>query len=173
MTALRWAILQAELTGCAVEAVTAWRLPSRYGFAAVTDRATDFEGDARKVLADALNEVSSVEPDVLIRSSVAEGHPAEVLVRAARGADMLVVGPGTWRVHRGGARLGQPVLRASCPLPGPGHPGDRLEREMTSSVNSKTCEIGEPGASLLQFLARESRSCSRRAEVSGTADRGL
>ena len=25
---------------------------------------------------------------------------------------------------------------------------------MTSSVNSKTCEIGEPGASL-QFLARE------------------
>jgi nucleotide-binding universal stress UspA family protein len=92
MTALRWAILQAELTGCDVEAVTAWQLPSRYGFAAVTDRATDFEGDARKVLADALNEVSSVEPDVLIRSSVAEGHPAEVLVRAARGADMLVVG---------------------------------------------------------------------------------
>ena len=55
MAALRWAILQAELTGCEVEAVTAWRLPSRYGFAAVTDRATDFEGDARKVLADALN----------------------------------------------------------------------------------------------------------------------
>ena len=46
MTALRWAILQAELTGCEVEAVTAWRLPSRYGFAAVADRATDFEGDA-------------------------------------------------------------------------------------------------------------------------------
>ena len=92
MTALRWAILQAELTGCEVEAVIAWRLPSRYGFAAVTDRATDFEGDARKVLADALNEVSSVEPDVVIRSSVVEGHPAEVLVRAARGADMLVVG---------------------------------------------------------------------------------
>ena len=92
MTALRWAILQAELTGCEVEAVIAWRLPSRYGFAAVTDRATDFEGDARKVLVDALNEVSSVEPDVVIRSSVVEGHPAEVLVRAARGADMLVVG---------------------------------------------------------------------------------
>ena len=92
MTALRWAILQAELTGCAVEAVTAWRLPSRYGFAAVTDRATDFEGDARKILAEALNEVSSVEPDVIIRSSVVEGHPAEVLVRAAREADILVVG---------------------------------------------------------------------------------
>ena len=48
MTALRWAILQAELTGCAVEAVTAWRLPSSYGFAPVTDRTADFEGDAAK-----------------------------------------------------------------------------------------------------------------------------
>ena len=119
MTALRWAILQAELTGCEVEAVTSWRLPSRYGFAAVTDRATDFEGDARKVLADALNEVSSVEPDVLIRSSVVEGHPAEVLVRAARGADMLVVGS---RGHGGfpGAMLGSVsqycVHHAPCPV---------------------------------------------------------
>jgi len=31
MTALRWAIRQARLTGCVVEAVTAWRLPSSYG----------------------------------------------------------------------------------------------------------------------------------------------
>jgi nucleotide-binding universal stress UspA family protein len=119
MTALRWAILQAELTECAVDAVTAWRLPSRYGFAAVMDRATDFEGDARKVLADALNEVSSVEPDVIIRSSVVEGHPAEVLVRAARGADMLVVGS---RGHGGftGAVLGSVsqycVHHAPCPV---------------------------------------------------------
>ena len=119
MAALRWAILQAELTGCAVDAVTAWRLPSRYGFAPVTDRATDFEGDAGKILADALNEASSVEPDVIIRSSVVEGHPAEVLVRAARGADMLVVGS---RGHGGftGALLGSVsqncVHHAPCPV---------------------------------------------------------
>ncbi len=119
MAALRWAILQAELTGCTVEAVTAWRLPSRYGFAAVTDRARDFEGDARKILADALNEVNSVEPDVIIRSSVVEGHPAEVLVRAARRADMLVVGS---RGHGGftGALLGSVsqycVHPAPCPV---------------------------------------------------------
>ncbi|MGO8889581.1 MAG: universal stress protein [Streptosporangiaceae bacterium] len=119
MAALRWAVLQAELTGCTVEAVTAWRLPSRYGFAAVTDRARDFEGDARKILADALNEVNSVEPDVIIRSSVVEGHPAEVLVRAARRADMLVVGS---RGHGGftGALLGSVsqycVHNAPCPV---------------------------------------------------------
>ncbi len=42
-------------------------------------------GDARKILTDALNEVSSVEPDVFIRSSVVQGHPAEVLVVGSRG----------------------------------------------------------------------------------------
>ena len=119
MAALRWSILQAELTGCAVEAVTAWRFPSSYGFAPVTDRAADFEGDARKILADALNDVSSVEPDVVVRSSVVEGHPAEVLVRAARRADMLVVGS---RGHGGftGALLGSVsqycVHHAPCPV---------------------------------------------------------
>ena len=119
MAALRWAILQAELTGCAVEAVTAWRLPSSYGFAPVTDRTADFEGDARKILADALNEISSVEPDVVIRSSVVAGHPAEVLVRAACGAEMLVVGS---RGHGGftEALLGSVsqycVHHAPCPV---------------------------------------------------------
>ncbi len=54
---------------------------------------------------------------------------------------------------RGGARLGQPVLRASCPLSCAGHSRDRLGRAMTSTVvNSKTCEISEPGASMLAFL---------------------
>ncbi len=119
MAALRWAILHAELNGCAVEAVTAWRLPSSFGFTAAMDRAADFEGDARKILADALNEVSSVESDVIIRSSVVAGHPAEMLVRAARGADMLVVGS---RGHGGfaGALLGSVsqycVHHAPCPI---------------------------------------------------------
>src|SRR5271154_3756434 len=76
MAALRWAVLQAELTGCAVEAVTAGRLPPRHGVAAVTDGAAGFQGDARKTVGDALNEVSSVEPHVVIRSFVVEGHPA-------------------------------------------------------------------------------------------------
>ena len=152
-----------------MEAVTAWRLPSRYGFAAVADRATDFEGDARKILADALNEVSSVEPDVIIRSSVVEGHPAEVLVRAARGGGHAGGRqPGTWRIHRGAARLGQPVLRASCPLSCPGHPRDRLGPAMTSTVvNSRTCEIANwaracwPSSGLTWALPGSSRDAAR------------
>ena len=92
MTALRWSLRQAKLTGCEVEAVTAWRYPSAYGFSPTTDGASDFEGDAQKILFDALNEVSGVGPGVIIRPSVVEGHPADVLVREARGADLLVVG---------------------------------------------------------------------------------
>ena len=105
MTALRWAIRQAELTGSEVDAVTAWRLPSTYGFAAAADGAADFEGDAHKILADALNMVSGEAAGVLIRQCVVHGHPADVLVRAARGADLLVVGS---RGHGGftGALLG-------------------------------------------------------------------
>ena len=102
--------------------------------AAVTDRAADFEGDARKVLADALNEVSSVEPDVVIRSSVAEGHPAEVLVRAARGADMLVVGAGDTADSPGRCSARSASTACVVPLSRPGHPGDRLERTMTAGI---------------------------------------
>jgi nucleotide-binding universal stress UspA family protein len=92
MTALRWSLRQAKLTGCEVEAVTAWQYPSTYGFSPTTDGASDFEGDAQKILFDALNEVGGVGPGVIIRPSVVEGHPADVLVREARGADLLVVG---------------------------------------------------------------------------------
>ena len=147
MAALRWAILQAELTGCAVEAVTAWRLPSRYGFAPVTDGARDFEGDARKILADALNEVKQRGTRCGLPLIVVEGHTAEVLVRAAlRGGHAGGGQPGIWRIHWGAARLGQPVLRASCPLSCPGHPRDRLGRAMTSTVVNFRPRSSKPGS---------------------------
>jgi nucleotide-binding universal stress UspA family protein len=119
MRALRWAVRQAKLTGCEVDAVTAWRYPSSYGLAPTADEAMDFQGDAAKILTDALNEVSGAGPDVVVCPSVLEGHPAEVLVRAARGADLLVVGS---RGHGGfaGALLGSVsqhcVHHASCPV---------------------------------------------------------
>jgi len=119
MAALRWALRQATLTGSSVDAVIAWHLPAGYGVAPVGDRAVDFEGDAKQVLADALNEVSGTEPGVLVRPSVVEGHTADVLVRAARGADLLVVG------SRGHGELASALLgsvshfcvhHASCPV---------------------------------------------------------
>jgi nucleotide-binding universal stress UspA family protein len=91
--ALRWAICQAQLTGTVVEAVTAWWYPSGYGLAGdATDDTADSADDAEKTLAVALAEVSGLDPAVVVRPRIIQGHPAEVLVREAAGADLLVVG---------------------------------------------------------------------------------
>jgi nucleotide-binding universal stress UspA family protein len=117
--ALRWAIRQAKLTGRSVDAVTAWHYPPAYGWAPVADGTIDFEGEAKKTLAETLGEVSGLDPEVPVRPQVTEGHPADVLLRAARGADLLVVGS---RGHGGfaSALLGSVslncVLRAHCPV---------------------------------------------------------
>ncbi len=119
MAALRWAVRQAKLTGSSVDAVIAWRVPSAYGLAPIADGGLDFEGDAKKILADALNEVGGAESDVVIRPTVVEGYPADVLVWSARGADLLVVGS---RGHGGltSALLGSVshhcMHHASCPV---------------------------------------------------------
>ncbi len=119
MKALRWAIRQAKLTGAEVEAVTAWSYPSGYGWAPFSEAAVDFEGDAGKILVEALAEVSGTAPDVVVEPLVVQGHAADVLIRAAKGADLLVVGS---RGHGGftGMLLGsvsqQCVQHAPCPV---------------------------------------------------------
>ncbi|MGD0706621.1 MAG: universal stress protein [Trebonia sp.] len=118
MAALRWAIRQAALTGACVDAVAVWRYPTGYGWApSVTE--IDFEGDAKRSLAEALGAVGTLGPEVRVRPLVAEGQAAEVLLRAATGADLLVVG------SRGHGALTSPllgsvslncVLHAHCPV---------------------------------------------------------
>jgi nucleotide-binding universal stress UspA family protein len=94
LSALRWAIRQAGLTGAAVDAVAAWHYPvSSYGYVPVGDGEDyDFQKITEKVLADAIS--SSLEPgsDVRVRSHVIEGHAAQVLIDASEGAELLVVG---------------------------------------------------------------------------------
>ncbi len=94
LSALRWAIRQAGLTGAAVDAVAAWHYPvSSYGYVPVGDEADyDFQKITEKVLADAIS--STLEPgsDVRVRSHVIEGNAARVLIDASDGAELLVVG---------------------------------------------------------------------------------
>ena len=119
MAALRWAIRQAKQTGSSVDAVAAWRVPSGYGLAPIGDGAVDFEGDAKKILADALSEVGRAESDVVIRPSVVEGQAADVLVWTARGADLLVVGSrghGEFTSALLGSVSHYCVHHASCPV---------------------------------------------------------
>jgi nucleotide-binding universal stress UspA family protein len=123
MAALRWAIRQAELTGAAVDAVIAWHYPvptGGYGWAP-TGMATsfDFRENAEKVLAEAINAASGPGSSVPVRARVLEGNPAQVLLDACDGADLLVVGS---RGHGGftEALLGSVsqhcVHHARCPV---------------------------------------------------------
>jgi nucleotide-binding universal stress UspA family protein len=121
--ALRWAARRAELAGGSVDAVIAWQYPpdlSGYGgapAAAIED--VDYAQLAEKVVADTIGQAVGPGNTVPVRPVVAEGCPAEVLIAAAAGADLLVVG------SRGHSRLAGALLgsvsrycthHASCPV---------------------------------------------------------
>jgi nucleotide-binding universal stress UspA family protein len=116
--ALRWAINQAKLTGAVVEAITAWHIPAGTGWVAAPDM-PDYQDDAFTVLSEAIAEMAAVDPDVQVRPRVVEGQAGRVLVDAAGGADLLVVGS---RGHGGLAEallgsVGQYcVHHAPCPV---------------------------------------------------------
>jgi nucleotide-binding universal stress UspA family protein len=116
--ALRWAIHQARLTGAVVDAVTAWEIPPASGLIPVADM-PDFQDDARTILTQAITETCMIDAEVEVRPFVAQGRAGPVLVAAAEGADLLVVG---CRGHGGLAEallgsVGQYcVHRASCPV---------------------------------------------------------
>ena len=116
--ALRWAIRQARLTGAVVEAVTAWHIPPGTGLVPTVDM-PDFQEDAFAVLTDAITEMYTVDPDIQVCPRVVMGQAGPVLVDAAEGADLLVVGS---RGHGGLAEallgsVGQYCVRhAPCPV---------------------------------------------------------
>ena len=117
LDALRWAVRQGSLTGSAVHAVIAWHYPAVYGMYAITD-ALDWAVEAEQTLASALKEALGDEVSN-VTSYVHQGHPARVLLDAAAGADLLVVGS---RGHGGFAELllvsvsEQVVTHATCPV---------------------------------------------------------
>ncbi|MEU7873090.1 universal stress protein [Dactylosporangium sp. NPDC049140] len=96
-TALRWAITQARLVGAPVEVVSAWQEPVLIGHS-YGGPPLPYEGESiatitEKVLAETVADVTGQQDQpVEIRTRVAQGHPAQVLLEAAAGAQMLVLG---------------------------------------------------------------------------------
>lgn len=128
--ALRWATRQAVLTGGVVEAVTAWQYPAWYGAGPIA-AGFDFADNATKILTQAIDDAFGSDRPVGIRPRVVYGHPASVLLDAAHGADLLVVGN---RGHGGfteallGSVSQHVVQHAECPVvvirgPGSATPG--------------------------------------------------
>lgn len=91
IAALRWAARQAELTGAELDVIMTWEWPMSYGWSVIPSN-YDPTSDCEKVLADAVSVVRSERPGLVCRSTVLEGHPAPLLVKASKEAELLVVG---------------------------------------------------------------------------------
>ncbi|MDA1360900.1 universal stress protein [Glycomyces luteolus] len=117
--ALDWALRQAEATGMKIKAVLAWRAPTGYGTAELVASGVQWADEARNSLESIITPASAEWPQVPVERRVLEGHPAEVLLKQAEGADLLVVGS---RGHGGfaGALLGSVsshcAHHATCPV---------------------------------------------------------
>ena len=122
--ALKFAVSEARLRKAKLKAVTAWTLTyvaAPIGMMAPIDEALipELQDNAKTVLDQALAAALGPEPDLEIEKAVLEGTPAQVLVDAAQGADLLVVGT---RGHGGftGLLLGsvsqQAAHHAPCPV---------------------------------------------------------
>jgi len=124
-TALRWAIGQARLTDAALDAVTAWQDPAMSGFSYGWSPML-FDGDSiatltEKTLDETVAEVTGHDdgPPVPINTRVVQGHPAQVLLSAASGAHLLVLGSrghGTFAGILLGSVSQHCVQHAPCPV---------------------------------------------------------
>lgn len=90
--ALRWAVDEARRRQAAVEAVFAWTFPYVVPVPGHLSDAKWLGQNADEYLEALLRDKLGEQPDVEVLRRVAEGPAARVLLEAAQGADMLVVG---------------------------------------------------------------------------------
>jgi len=115
--ALRWAARQAKFTGASLEVVIAWEVPPDYRFDASSPH--DLRLGAESILQSAVADVLGDDPDVDVKPSVVEGHPVPVLLNAAKGASLLVVGSRGHSAFTGillGSVSNHCVTHATCPV---------------------------------------------------------
>ncbi|WP_239015142.1 universal stress protein [Streptomyces sp. CdTB01] len=118
--ALRWAVEETRLRAATLRVVHAWSSP--YHGSEIARRASDamhgpLERAAEETIDAALGHI--VDTDLAVERRVVESLPAQALIEAARGADLLVVGA---RGHGGFADLllgsvsHQCAQHAPCPV---------------------------------------------------------
>jgi nucleotide-binding universal stress UspA family protein len=118
--ALRWAMRYARMAGATVRAVTVWHFPASFGWGPVPAiPEMDLEADARAALKETVEAVAGAEEPVTIQTEVVEGPPALMLLRAAAGAELLVVGSRGHGAFAGmllGSVSEHCVHHATCPV---------------------------------------------------------
>jgi nucleotide-binding universal stress UspA family protein len=120
LDALRWALEEARLRGAELELVHAFPRPELVGMTMVVTLPSDDElrAASEQVLAEALERVGGAG-DVPVMRRVGTGGPAAVLVEAAEGADLLVVGARGLGGFKGlllGSVTQQVIAHAPCPV---------------------------------------------------------
>lgn len=93
---MRWALRQAACTGADIDAVACWHWPAAaIEYAPYVAFDIEMPAATRKAadtaLADAVAATKGAD-GVTVATRVLEGYPARVLIQAAVGADLLVVG---------------------------------------------------------------------------------
>lgn len=139
LNAFAWAVREAELRRCTVHVVMAWQHPQAYNAPNVwglgmdpwidtdSDLSTSAKLEAVRIL-ERLTRKARPATNVPTRCEAIEGHPASVLLNAARDADLLVVGS---RGHGGfvGMLMGSVshhvLAHATCPVVVVPDPQDR------------------------------------------------
>lgn len=121
--ALRFAVEEARQRGATLRVVSAWHFPVMVngggGVLVAPIGQMDFEESARHVLEKSLLAMAEEIKDVAVEQVVEQGQAAQVLLKEAEGADLLVVGT---RGHGGfaGLLLGsvsqQCAHHAHCPV---------------------------------------------------------
>jgi nucleotide-binding universal stress UspA family protein len=114
--ALGWAVAEAARRGGTVQAITAWQWT---GPDLGVDLRVEHEKAARQALEEAITAARAPYPHVAVSGEAAPGAAADLLTRAAAGADLLVLG------SHGHSRLFHAVVgsvaeacirRAACPV---------------------------------------------------------
>jgi nucleotide-binding universal stress UspA family protein len=116
VAALKWAAARANERAAELEVIHAWVYPYLGPRTGTHEPRELMALDAAQVLESVVSEAfGSDGPGVAMEARLVEGKPADVLLEACAGADLLVVG-----AHKGGgdwSSVGQEVLRhTACPI---------------------------------------------------------
>ncbi|WP_367325270.1 universal stress protein [Streptomyces sp. HUAS ZL42] len=120
-TAVRFALREAEVRGCALDAVRAWRYPAHEHMdqPLLEVAASVHQERAETLLTDALREAVRDHPDVDVHRRAVEGPAHKVLLDATADAELIVVGAQRRHGHFGLqlGRVAHALLHhAECPV---------------------------------------------------------
>ena len=120
--ALKFAIEEARVRGADVKAVAAWEVPATAYGSGMMPMPIDpsaYEKIAQDALDKSLEETAASTAGVSVTPLLHQGHPANVLVAEAHGADLLVVGSCGLGGFKGlllGSVSQQCAHHATCPV---------------------------------------------------------